>query len=324
MTHYAPLVALMVTLLVLTLILTLGKRVVIYDIPNERSLHTKPVPRVGGIALLSGVFTGWLLLPTFWNWWIMLPAAGLFMLSLADDVRSLSIRMRLSCHFLAALTVLVFLKIDWLFFVAALFFIAWMTNLYNFMDGSDGLAGGMTLFGFSVYGIAGLMRGDEIFAMANFTIAAAAAAFLMFNFHPARVFMGDAGSIPLGFFAGVFGVLGWWRHYWPFWFPLLVFSPFILDATVTLLKRAWKKEKLGVAHVSHYYQRLIQMNWGHRKVALVEYLLMLLPGFTALWAIEHDRLTQWVAIICWAAIFAALMIWLDARWEKLNVESGPK
>lgn len=314
MTHYAPLVALVTTLLLLTLILTLGKRAIVYDIPNDRSLHDKPVPRVGGIALLSGAFAGWLLLPSFWNWWIMLPALGLFTLSLADDVCSLPIQARLSCHFLAALIVLIFLGVPWVFFVAALFFIVWMTNLYNFMDGSDGLAGGMAMFGFTVYGIAGLIRGDEVFAMANFTIGAAAVGFLMFNFHPAKVFMGDAGSIPLGFFAGVLGVQGWWGLHWPFWFPLMVFSPFIADATFTLLKRLRRGEKLSQAHRNHYYQRLVQMGWGHRNTALAEYALMALTGTAALWALGMSPIQQYGLLTLFAAVYLGLAIWIDKAW----------
>ncbi len=115
--------------------------------------------------------------------------------------------------------------------------IAWMANLYNFMDGSDGLAGGMALIGFSFYGVAAAAAGSTPFALLNFSIAAAAAAFLVFNFHPARIFMGDAGSVPLGFLAAALGILGWLRNDWTWWFPLLVFSPFIIDASVTLARR---------------------------------------------------------------------------------------
>src|SRR5574340_877172 len=103
MTYYAPLLSALVTL-VLTFILMTGKAgVVVRDIPNERSLHSVPVPRIGGIALMAGALSGWSLLMPFLAWWIVLPAAGLFALSLLDDIRSLSPRTRLIGHFLAAL-----------------------------------------------------------------------------------------------------------------------------------------------------------------------------------------------------------------------------
>ena len=107
----------------------------------------------------------------------------------------------------------------------------WVTNLYNFMDGSDGLAGGMALFGFGAYALSAWLAGDAVFVVVAASIAAASAAFLVFNFPPAKVFMGDAGSIPLGFLAAALGILGWRAGHWPLWFPVLVFSPFIIDAS---------------------------------------------------------------------------------------------
>jgi len=315
MTHYAPLVALLTTLLALTLILTVGKRAVVHDIPNERSLHDKPVPRIGGIALLVGVFAGWMLLSSAWNWWIALPVLALFALSLLDDLRGLSARTRLIAHFVAALIALFGSGISMLWFLPALFFTVWMTNLYNFMDGSDGLAGGMALFGFGCYGIAAWLSGDESFALLNFCIAGAALGFLMFNFHPAKVFMGDAGSIPLGFLAAMLGIHGWQAGLWPLWFPLMAFSPFIVDATFTLLKRLMRGEKLSQAHRSHYYQRLVQMGWGHRNTALAEYALMILMGIAALSALSLPASGQYAMLVLAAALYLAIAALIDKRWH---------
>ena len=314
MTYYVPLVSALVTL-ALTFILMTGKTgTMVRDIPNGRSLHSAPIPRVGGIALMAGVLCGWALLMPLLAWWVLLPAAGLFVLSLLDDVRNLSPQIRLTGHFLAALVAMLGAGVPLLWFVPVLLFIVWMTNLYNFMDGSDGLAGGMALFGFGSYGVGAWLAGSEAFALLNFSVAAAALGFLVFNFHPARVFMGDAGSIPLGFLAAVFGVSGWQAGYWPFWFPLLVFSPFAVDATVTLLKRAWRGERLSQAHRSHYYQRLVQMGWGHRNTALAEYVLMLLAGMSALWGIGQAVPVQAGLLACWCGIYFGLSMWLDRGW----------
>jgi len=318
MTHYPPVISAFVTMM-LTLILTLNKNGTIQDIPNDRSLHTEPIPRVGGVAIMAGILSGWVLLIQYWAWWIVLPMLGLFALSLVDDVRNLPAKMRLIGHFAAAMIVLWGAGIEWLWMLPVLLFIVWMTNLYNFMDGSDGLAGGMTLFGFSFYGIAGLMNGNEAFAMMNFSIGAAALGFLYHNFHPAKVFMGDAGSIPLGFLAAAFGVWGWQQGYWPFWYPFLVFSPFVIDATVTLIKRAWNRENLALAHRNHYYQRLVQMGWGHRNTAIVEYALMLLAGLSALWGKGLDIQGQGNLLALWGAIYLGLAIWVDRHWRQYGV-----
>ena len=302
--------------MMLTLILTLNKHGMIQDIPNDRSLHTEPIPRVGGVAIMAGILSGWILLIHFWAWWIVLPVLGLFALSLVDDVRGLPVKVRLLGHFVAAMIVLAGAGVQWIWLLPALLFIVWMTNLFNFMDKSDGLAGGMALFGFSFYGIAGLTHGNEAFAMMNFTIGAAGLGFLYHNFYPARVLMGDAGSIPLGFLAAAFGVWGWQQGYWPFWFPILVFSPFVIDATVTLLKRVRHRENLLQAHRDHYYQRLIQMGWGHRNTAVIEYLLMLLAGGSALWGIGLDAQGQGNLLACWGAVYLGLAAWVDRRWRQ--------
>lgn len=315
MTHYPPIISALVTMM-LTLILMMNKIGTIEDVPNERSLHSEPIPRIGGIAIIAGILSGWTLLFQFWAWWIVLPVFGLFALSLVDDVRNLSARSRLLGHFAAAIMVLAGAGVEWLWLLPVLLFIVWMTNLYNFMDGSDGLAAGMALFGFSFYGIAGLMNGNEPFAMLNFSVGAAALGFLYHNFHPARVFMGDAGSIPLGFLASAFGVWGWQLGYWPFWYPILVFSPFVIDATVTLLKRARRGENLAQAHRSHYYQHLVQMGLGHRNTAIAEYALMLLTGASALWGIGLDAQSQGNLLAFWSAVYLGLAMWIDRRWRQ--------
>lgn len=315
MTHYIPFFSLLVTLVLLAVLTTEQIGRFFHDIPNERSLHSTPVPRIGGIALMAGVLSGWALLLHSLSWWVVLPVVGLFALSLLDDMRSLSAGIRLIGHFLAALIALSGADMSLLWFIPALLFIVWMTNLYNFMDGSDGLAGGMALFGFGCYGAGAWMGGHEAFALLNISVASAALGFLFFNFHPARVFMGDAGSIPLGFLAAIFGISGWKQGFWPLWFPLLVFSPFVVDATVTLFKRAMRGERLSQAHRSHYYQRLVQMGWGHRNTALAEYALMLLVGMSALWGIGLDVQGQIKILALWCAIYSGLLMWIDRCWR---------
>jgi UDP-GlcNAc:undecaprenyl-phosphate/decaprenyl-phosphate GlcNAc-1-phosphate transferase len=182
------------------------------------------------------------------------------------------------------------------------------------MDGSDGLAGGMTLFGFSFYGIAAWFSGSTEFALVNFSVAAAAAAFLVFNFPPARIFMGDIGSVPLGFLAGAFGLLGWLQRDWGWWYPLLVFSPFIVDASVTLARRIWRRERVWEAHREHFYQHLVQLGLGHRRTALLWYGLMVGAGVSALWGSQRAALGQVLLLVAWLAIYTFIMITIDRRW----------
>lgn len=317
MIYFSPVIAALATVLLTALLLRsrIGNR--IQDIPNERSLHVAPTPRIGGIGLMLGVFSGWALMFTSQVWWLLLPLVGLFIVSLLDDIHNLPVKLRLLAHLVAAGILVVGSGIvtqhGWIVAVILFFTTVWLTNLYNFMDGSDGLAGGMALFGFTSYGIAALLAHDDVLALSNLTVAAAALGFLCYNFHPAKIFMGDAGSIPLGFLAAGMGLWGWKLGDWPAWFPLLVFSPFIGDATMTLAKRSLRGVKITEAHREHYYQRAIQMGWGHRNVALIEYVLMLGAGASALWSLQQAL--PWQVFLVWGVIFGLLMFGLDLRWK---------
>jgi len=318
MTHYAPMIAALFTLLITTILLfsKIGKE--IQDIPNQRSLHNAPIPRIGGIGIMAGVLTAWALMLTSLAWWVVFPLLALIAVSLLDDKRGVPVRKRLLVHGLAALVLVIGSGLatqNILLALLALPCVVWMTNLYNFMDGSDGLAGGMTFFGFTMYGLAALMHGDDTQGMLNFSIGAAALGFLYYNLHPAKVFMGDAGSIPLGFLAAAMGLWGWEQGHWPGWFPLLVFFPFVADATVTLVKRMLRRVKITEAHREHYYQRLVQIGWGHRNVALFAFALMFSSGISALWGIGHSSLEVLFLFLAWTAIYTVLMMTLDRNWK---------
>jgi UDP-N-acetylmuramyl pentapeptide phosphotransferase/UDP-N-acetylglucosamine-1-phosphate transferase len=277
---------------------------------------------MGGIAMMAGVFSGFAILQT--PLVVVLPAAVLVVLSHFDDARGLPISVRLGVQFAAAAGfaygALPGLALP---LVAPIVMgIMWVTNLYNFMDGSDGLAGGMTVFGFSFLGTGAWMSGDDALLIECAIVAAAGAAFLPFNFPPARLFMGDAGSVPIGFLAAVLSLAGWRDGDWPFWFPVAVFSPFIVDATLTLLKRAGARERIWEAHNKHYYQRLVRMGWGHSRTALAEYALMLACGTTALWALREPLYLQLSALLGLVALHAALALWVDSAWRRReNIES---
>ncbi|MCG8432470.1 MAG: glycosyltransferase family 4 protein, partial [Gammaproteobacteria bacterium] len=256
---------------VLAFILCRGpNRFLALDHPNERSLHTTPVSRLGGVAILTGILSGTLLgfqlnyfskMPFI----LLLAASPIVAVSLLDDFRDLSIKLRLIGHATGA-AILIFAVdnhsvVDLLFFqlpantIAAqalvFLFIVWMVNLYNFMDGIDGLAGGMAVIGFGSIAFIGWYAGAEEFALFNAVLAIAAGGFLAFNFPPARIFMGDGGASTLGFLAA--GSLIWAQRQdiFPLWLGVLIFSPFIVDASVTLLRRAISGDAFWRAHRSH-------------------------------------------------------------------------
>lgn len=301
------------------IVLLLRNRVsrLVLDQPNHRSLHTQPIPRLGGLAVMAGSMVGWMVGHGSMEMALAVLTLLLGIVSFLDDVMGISVRWRFLAHFLvtsAFVWMFVPHAYGWWAMLVLMFLIVWMTNLFNFMDGSDGLAGGMSFFGFGSYCLVAWMQGDLSVAAMSGSIAAASLAFLRFNFHPARIFMGDAGSIPLGFLSAALGVIGWQSGLWPIWFPVAVFSPFIVDATVTLLKRLLRGEKVWEAHREHYYQRLVQLGWGHRRTAIAEYALMLVVCGTAILAIRLPLKVQAAFCLGSGLAYFLLIKQIDKQW----------
>jgi UDP-N-acetylmuramyl pentapeptide phosphotransferase/UDP-N-acetylglucosamine-1-phosphate transferase len=279
------------------------------DRPNERSLHADPRRRVGGIGLVLGALPvaawGDPVLDIF-----LACAAALAVVSFLDDFRSLPIQVRMPAHLSAASVAVLALgspHLGALYAILAVLFIAWMTNLFNFMDGADGLAGGMAAIGFAALAAGAAQEGAMPLALACCAFASASVGFLIHNFPPARVFMGDAGSIPVGFLAGCFGTYGVTTGVWPAWFPLLVFSPFIVDATFTLMRRVLRRETVWRAHRSHLYQRLVLAGWTHRRLAMFAYALIVAAALSALAAQRSGPMVQCGTIAVWVVAYLLLL-----------------
>jgi len=321
---WAPLTAFTATLIIawwLTRNQFLG---LVLDHPNQRSLHATPVPRSGGIGIHAGIVLAWAVIAPDLPIALWLTFALLFVTSLIDDIHGVPVPVRFTIYLLAAYLLAANLLLADFGMPVTLILtltLAWMANLYNFMDGADGLAGGMALFGFAFYGIAAWLAGHHAFALVNFSVAAAAAGFLIFNFYPARIFMGDSGAVPLGFLAGALGLIGWLQQDWTWWFPPLVFSPFIVDASLTLTRRLACRERVWQAHRDHYYQRLVQLGWGHHRTALAEYALMIACGAAGLIMLGQPVTVQWITLGLIAAFYLLLIMLIGNAWHKLKAGS---
>lgn len=303
------------------LVWLLSKHALVLDRPNHRSLHTNPTPRTGGIGVLAGVFVAWLTL-SFDLIGLSLAVLVLMILSVYDDIVGISAAVRLVIHIsaVAAFFALDFPDIGLPMLIVGILATTWMINLYNFMDGSDGLAAGMAIIGFGCYAFS--LREHAVFGWAAASVAMASLGFLIFNFHPAKIFLGDSGSIPLGFLAAAFGYIGWTQGAWPWWYPVLVFSPFIVDASLTLAKRMLRRERVWEAHKGHYYQRLIRMGWGHRKTALAEYGLMLTMACLATLALGKSSYVQTSSLMFVIILYSAIAFLVDRKWARHTTKNG--
>lgn len=292
------------------------------DHPNERSLHQQPVPRTGGIGVAAGIAVSVPLVSPIEWWPLWLGAALLVGVSFVEDLAGLSILGRLAAHFLAAgalVSGLLAQGLEWGWAAVVIVPVVWMINLYNFMDGMDGLAGGMAVVGFGFLALLSWVGQHQPLMLVSASIAAAAGGFLLFNLHPARIFLGDAGSTTLGFLAAGLGLTGWHYGVWSLWVPLLVFSPFIVDASVTLARRLMRGEKFWQAHRSHYYQRLVLSGWSHRRTALAEYGVMVCCGAGALaFQLASDNV-RFAIVGVWALAFLGLAQSVSAVERRMSV-----
>lgn len=319
-------------------------RLTLIDQPNERSLHTAPTPRTGGVAVLSAWGVGLLsffctsALPDTDLLWILMLTFLLAVVSVWDDKRGLSPVLRFTLHLGVSvfLVSVVGLKIESIVFplgntlyLKAFAFpttallVMWMINLYNFMDGMDGFAGGMTFIGFGFLSFITWSHGNETQLYPMLTLMAAVLGFLIYNFPPAKIFLGDVGSISMGFLAAAFGLKGICSGFFDVIVFTLIFLPFIVDATSTLLRRLISGQKVWQAHREHCYQRLVLSGWGHRRVVMVEYVLMLASGVSAIVYLHSHRPLQLALLSGWCLIYAVLMFCLH-RFESKRKKQCPQ
>ncbi len=301
----------------------------VLDHPGERSLHQQATPRSGGVAIVIAILLSWGLAGIVgaapWQGvfsWLLAGTSLLAIIGGMDDRWDLSPGVRLLMQIVAALLLLMAgllphqLSLPGLNLALpgaiamplSLLFVLWMTNLYNFMDGMDGFAAGMAVIGFSTFSGLGWWAGDPIFMLSAAIIAAASGGFLLFNFPPARIFMGDAGSPVLGFLAA--GLMLWADRegLFPLWVGVLIFSPFIVDASLTLLRRLLAGKKVWQAHREHCYQRLVQSGWSHRRTVLWAYGLMLAVCASVLMALNQKVVVQWGIIGFWGVLYTGIVL----------------
>ena len=299
----------------------------VLDIPNERSSHSSPTPRGGGIAVASVLLAVWLV---FWlnsagdaathHFWIILAAgAALALISWIDDVRGdLPAILRLGAQAIAVGAGLFALPVGGAVFQGALppeldlalsgLIWLWFLNLFNFMDGIDGMAGSQTASaGLGLFALAVICPAAAGFGAYGLALAAVALGFLPWNWQPARIFLGDVGSIPLGFAIGwlllSLATFGLWQA------ALLLVLYFVADASFTLVRRLTRGERIWRAHHKHYYQVAVADGRSHAHVVSAVTAVNLLLAGLAL-ATSLSAAFAWGALGVGLLLTAALLCYL--------------
>ncbi|MBF8258669.1 MAG: Glycosyltransferase family 4 protein, partial [Actinobacteria bacterium] len=315
------------------------------DVPNERSSHAVTTPRMGGVPMVAAAVLAF-------GCWAFLAAGEVFslkglsssilfafamsVLGFWDDLSRLSPLTRFLFQFFTAILFLwawagLFPRIplggvtlpQLLWILTGAIWVVWMVNLYNFMDGIDGLAGGEAAVASSFFFLVFAYYGQSGWAVANLVVAAASMGFLVHNWPPARIFMGDAGSAFLGAFYGMQSVVAALSTPVPFPVLVLPFANFILDTTFTLFRRLIRREKWYQAHRSHVYQRMTDLGMTHRKVTSIELLVVVASCAAAAACIPSGPAIRIALVVSVAAGIACggLLVWGKERATEARQKS---
>ena len=309
----APLLA---TLVTVVLVWPLKRFLVdhdLIDVPDPRRSHLRPTPRGGGLAMAAGLCLAVVVLIVQFDqpWLVLVPLLALTVLGWLDDRHDMKVGWRLIMQLAIALVLVLWIGaptvIQWgpvaiessmLWAILAVVAVVWLINLHNFMDGSDGLAAGQGIWSGLAFGLAFGWNQAWFEALLAFSLAGACLGFLYWNRPPARIFMGDTGSVLLGGSVAGLALIGAESGSVSIWLSMIICSLFVVDATATLARRLLVGEQWYTAHRSHAYQRLIISGWTHGQVltlyGLVNGLIVLPLFLVGLTRPEHDF---WLALV---------------------------
>lgn len=298
------------------------------DVPNERSSHARPTPRGAGIVILVVIAVAVAMgaargqyPATLRGFTVACAAGAVTFISGVDDLRGVPSGIRLCVHIASALFAVAALWSavpvpHWTFWCGALVLVVGLTNAYNFMDGIDGIAATQAIVGGLAFSAAGLLYDEPPVVWAALALVGASAGFLVHNWAPAGVFMGDVGSAPVGFLFGIFTVDLWHVSAQASIGALFALWPFLFDTTFTIMRRVRRGENVFSSHRSHLYQRLTTSGWSHAHVTVLYATLATLGAAAGLgFGLLHWR--KWTSVLISALAFGLwLFVCKAERYER--------
>jgi len=310
----------------------MARYVRVMDVPNDRSSHTRPVPKSGGIAIVATFVAGSLVIyfvaevariDDRYFWGYLITAVLLATVSFIDDILQKTfvakIMTQVLCVSVALASGVVLTRLaiprfgevplGWPGYVLTFLWILGLTNAYNFMDGLDGLAGGVAVIAAAFLGAIALEQNSVFVYLSSYLLLAGSAGFLLFNFPPARIFMGDVGSAFLGFTFAILAVIGAsldLGHLSFYIVPMLLFH-FIFDTVFTFCRRLLRGEQVHAAHRTHLYQLLNRLGYSHKAVSLFHYALTVVQGIAAFVSLKlpsEQRLYLFIPFLLFGIAYA--------------------
>lgn len=328
---YVSLIVAFLSAIILTpLVKRLAFRIGAVDAPNYRKVHARIMPRLGGLAIFGAFMIAFLFLKLTtgferdYVFAILVAATIIVITGIIDDMREISAKAKMLGQVVAA-CIIVFvggiqineinlpfggdLEFGWLSIPITLLWIVGITNAINLIDGLDGLAAGVsTIALITLAGMAMIMGNGIAIAMASI-LAAATLGFLIFNFHPAKIFMGDTGALFLGFMIAVLSLLGFKNiTFISFVIPVIILGVPISDTFFAIVRRLRNKQKWSDPDKSHLHHRLLDLGFSHRQTVLVIYVLAAMFGLVA---VIFSMATQWGAILIIAVLLVAIELFVE-------------
>ncbi len=307
------------------------------DVPNHRSSHDVPTPRGGGLGFIFAMYAG--MLGYFHSvpfLWLFVPVIGVTAIGYADDLRNMSARTRFLGQILFAA-----IAVDWanlginciqllaitlafspyMGFALAVFFVVAMINIYNFMDGIDGLAGGLGVISAGFFGVFFYMTGQTELMMVQLLLMASLLGFIVWNYPKASVFMGDVGAYFLGFYFAMMTLFvsqGMGAHSISIFVPTAWLAVIGVDATLTIVWRMIKRKRIWEAHREHFFQKLHVSGWGHQEIIWLEYAHAVFVGMLGFWYMTVGAVAGWAIIVGALCSFFIKFLWIQYRWNNTH------
>ena len=317
----------LVVVLIIPIIIKIAHHVNALDIPNERKVHKKPMPRLGGLAIFLGFLIGYMVFckPTVQMNSILMGSFFIILLGTFDDIKPLTPLIKFGGQLLAAIIVVyygnivmqdisafgLYINFGILAKPITILFITAVINCMNLIDGLDGLAGGIaTIFFITITIISNILGvSNGLDSSLTLIMIGATLGFLLYNFHPAKIFMGDSGSMFLGYIISIISLLGFKNvTLTSFIVPILILAIPILDTLFAIIRRLLKGQSFAKADKEHFHHQILRMAGNQTKTVLIIYLIQILFSVASIvYVLRNPMLGK----IVYAIIFI-IIIWLVA------------